>query len=125
MVKPKTTNNFSVGVDIEQTARFVNKKMDSPFLKRIYTFEELCYCFKKLRPHESLAGRFAAKESVKKALSLFTEQPVDHRDIEILNNKLGVPLIYMKNKIGSKFNFSLSISHTGSTAIAVVIAEQK
>lgn len=125
MVKPKIINNISVGVDIEQTARFIGKKINSPFFKRIYTSKELCYCFNKLRPSESLAGRFAAKESVKKALASFIKQPFDYKDIEIINNELGMPLIYVRNKVGNKFNFSLSISHTKNTAIAIVIATQK
>lgn len=125
MVKSKIINNISVGVDIEQTARFINKKINSPFFKRIYTSEELCYCFNKLRPSESLAGRFAAKESVKKALAYFIKQPVGHKDIEILNDEFGAPSIFLENKLGDKFNFSLSISHTKNTAIAVVVAVQK
>ena len=125
MTKSKITNNISVGVDIEQTSRFVKKRINSSFLKRIYTSEELCYCFNKPRPSESLAGRFAAKESVKKALASFTQHPLDFKEIEILNNKSGMPLIYVKNKLGNKFNFSLSISHIQDLAIAVVVAIQK
>jgi holo-[acyl-carrier protein] synthase len=125
MKKSKTTNYIGVGVDIEQTGRFINKKINSPLLKRIYTPEELCYCFNKSRPHESLAGRFAAKESVKKALAIFVKQSVDHKEIEIKINGSGVPLIYVKNKLGNKFNFSLSISHTKNMAIAFVIATLK
>lgn len=125
MTRSQHTKHISVGVDIEQTARFNNKTVTSPFLRRIYTSEELYYCFKKPRSSESLAGRFAAKESVKKALAAFVKQPVDHKDIEILNNEFGVPLIFVRNKFGDKFNFSLSISHTKNMAIAVVIATQK
>ncbi len=124
MDKPKITNNISVGVDMENTARFLNKKINSLFLKRIYTPKELCYCFNKPYPPESLAGRFAAKESVKKALATFTKQPIDHRDIEILNNEFDMPLIFVKQKLGNKFSFSLSISHTENMAIAFVVATQ-
>lgn len=125
MVRSKIKNQISVGVDIERTARFIGKKINSPFLKRLYTPGELNYCFNKQEPSESLAGRFAAKESVKKALAPLIKQPVDHKDIEILNNELGVPLISVENRVGDKFNFSLSISHTKNTAIAVVIATPK
>jgi|SRR3989338_1213354 len=125
MIKSNITNNISIGVDIEQTARFIKKKINSPFLKRIYTSEELWYCFKKSRPSESLAGRFAAKESARKALAQFIERPIDYKDIEIINDGSGIPTISVKNGLKNKFNFSLSISHIKNTAIAVVVITLK
>lgn len=116
---------YSVGIDIEKTSRFAGKKKESPFLKRIFTFEELCYCFKRGHASEHLAGRFAAKESVKKALAGITKQLVDYKDIEVINDKSGVPLVSLKKDLGKGFNFSLSISHTKDIAMAIILATKK
>lgn len=122
MVKLKNNKQIGVGVDIEKTARFIDKKINSPFLNRLYTHNELSYCFNKSHPSESLAGRFAAKESIKKALSSLVETRIDHKDIEIINDKSGIPIVFMRNKMVNKFEFLLSISHTKDMAIAFVIA---
>lgn len=125
MIKLKNNKQIGVGVDIEKTARFVDKKRNSQFLNRLYTNNELSYCFEKSHPSESLAGRFAAKESIKKALTNLVGQAIDHKEIEILNDKLGAPIVFMRNGMGNKFEFSLSISHTKDTAIAFVLAIPK
>ena len=110
----------------ERLKGYLNKKkIDSAFLKRLYTSEELRYCFSKARPPQHLAGRFAAKESVKKALAPLLKQPIDFKDIEIINNESDIPTVLMRSSFENKFSFSLSISHIKNIALAVVIAIQK
>ena len=69
------------------------------------------------RPLQSLAGIFAAKEAVKKALGV----DIDWLDMEITSN--GAPTIKLKNEDGIK-DRSLSISHDGDYAIAFVIFQK-
>jgi len=124
-IKSKIPELYGLGIDMEKISRFRNKKTKSLFLKRIYTSEELYYCFNKAKPAKHLAGRFVAKESVIKAMALFTKQPISHKNIEIINDKFGIPMVSLKNKFGNKFYFSLSISHTKDMAVAAVIVTRK
>tara|TARA_B100000315_G_C14140690_1_gene391220 strand:- start:121 stop:462 length:342 start_codon:yes stop_codon:yes gene_type:complete len=106
---------IGLGIDIEEISRFQNKPKDSTFLKKIFTKNELEYCFKKKDPAQSLAARFCAKEAAIKAspVKLFYSQ------IEIVK-KGDKPSILLKN---SKFKHKIriSLSHCGNYATAVAI----
>lgn len=115
----------SIGIDIEKVSRFQKGKIKSSFLKRIYTAEELRYCSNKAKPAEHLAGRFAAKEAVIKAMALLDKSPLAHKNIEIANDKFGIPSVFLKNQGNQKYRFLLSISHTKDMAIAVVMMNSK
>lgn len=118
-----------IGTDIIEIER-INKaiKSNEMFLKKTFTNKELDqYNIDKLRV-ESIAGNFAAKEAVSKAIGTgfrgFTL-----RDIEIFRDNLGKPIVKVSKKIedilGIKnYNFHISISHNRSTAIAYVILEE-
>lgn len=94
------------------------------FLQRVYTSRELI----EANGHTpSLAARFAAKESVAKALGCGIGK-VGWLDIEIIRNSQRCPLIRLHGpakelaeKIGLDI-WSLSISHTHAHATAFVIA---
>ncbi len=112
-----------IGVDIERVERFahfVNGRND-PFLQRVFTVGELAYCFGQASPAEHLAGRFAAKEAVIKALTNFTNDPVAQSDIEIARNEKGAPIVRLKSGLLPPPNIQISISHTSETAMAFVI----
>ncbi|MCJ7459522.1 MAG: holo-ACP synthase [candidate division Zixibacteria bacterium] len=116
----------SLGIDLIEIKRVkkVKEKWGKRFLERVYTPKELEYCLKKRYPENSLAGRFAAKEAVMKALGTGLSSGVSWREIEILNDKKGKPevLLYGKTKklLGKK-KVLISISHTKEDAIAQAI----
>ena len=58
---------IGIGVDIEKTDRFKKKLKDKRFLNKIFTQEELNYCFSNKYPEKHLAARFAGKEAMIKA----------------------------------------------------------
>ena len=60
--------NFSVGIDAEDIKRFKKIKKGSRFLSNNFTLRELNYCFSYKDFVSRLAGTFAAKEAVFKAL---------------------------------------------------------
>jgi holo-[acyl-carrier protein] synthase len=114
----------AVGVDIieiNRIKRAISRWQDS-FLNRIYTPTELLYT----RNVSSLAARFAAKEAVMKALGTGT-RGVGWKDIEILTNAEGAPLVRLygralkKSKELSLARFQVSLSHSRKYAIAFVI----
>ena len=115
--------NFGVGVDIESIARFKESEFikNKAFLDKIFTEKELDYSFanKSAAPH--LAARFAGKEAVIKALGDMLEFTPDYKEIEILNNEKGIPLVTLKNDKFNEFQAKISLSHCDDKALAFAI----
>jgi len=113
----------SLGIDLIEIERIKKAKnrWGKRFLERVYTPNELEYCLRKRYPETSLAGRFAAKEAVMKALGTGLSSGVRWKDIEILNDRKGKPEVLLygktKNLIGKR-KVLISISHTKEDAIA-------
>ena len=73
---------------------------------------------------ESLAGLWAAKEAVAKALGCGIGKDLSFQDIEIIKNTQGAPSFRLSKKaqkIHQIKDGSLSISHDGGFAIAVAV----
>ncbi len=114
----------AIGVDIIEIGRIdraISEWRDT-FLNRIYTRAEL----ESYHNVSSLAVRFAAKEAVAKALGTGVKG-VNWRDIEILTNEDGAPLIRLcgralerSREIGIA-RFSISMSHSREYAVAFVV----
>lgn len=117
-----------IGTDIVEIDRIEKASSREGFLKKIFTTREIEHLkSRNLRP-EFIAGRFAAKEAIVKALGTGF-QGVRFQEIEIENDILGKPLVLLSGnakKIASKegdYIFHLSISHGRDNAIAYVIWE--
>ncbi|WAI01210.1 holo-ACP synthase [Methanogenium organophilum] len=114
---------ISIGTDIVTIRRFndiVNNEEYS-FLQKNYSDNELDYCFSKENACSHLAGRFAGKEAVIKALYAYGLKPVAYKKIEILNDENGVPKVWIKVKSYEKLKTEISISHCEDKAIAFAI----
>src|SRR5574344_427792 len=113
---------MSVGVDIEDISRFVDKSQ--AFLNRIYTETEQIYCASKVKSERHYAVRFCAKEAITKALnSLGIAQP-DFREIEIYNNEKGCPFVRLPRGY-ENLQVDISLSHDKTKAIAFVVINKK
>lgn len=117
---------LATGVDLIEIARIdeVVTRYGRHYLDRIYTPAELEQCGKRA---ESLAGRFAAKEAVAKALGCGIGD-VGWQEIEVLGNEQNAPqltlhgeALKMANKQGLS-SWSVSISHSQSHSVALVVA---
>lgn len=117
-------SNIGVGVDIEDIERFrlLNSNDDERFLNKIFTKNELKYCFSKTASGPHLAARFAGKEAVLKALSAICDFTLNYKEIEIINNEKGVPIVLLNNKKFNKFSVKLSLSHCKDKTVAFSIA---
>jgi len=112
-----------VGVDIVKVERFIN--VSESFCEKIFTMREREYLHKKTA--ESMAGLFAAKEAVAKALGTGFSGFFP-RDIEILHKAGGQPYVVLHGnakRVAKKMAASvrrlrvcISISHTKTDAIA-------
>lgn len=117
----------SVGTDIIEIHRIEQAVLSwqDSFLRRIYTDAELKSCRNRA---SSLAARFAAKEAVMKALGTGTNE-VKWRDIEIISNSQGAPVVQLHARARSKAEengiakFSVTMSHCKEYAVAVVIGD--
>lgn len=113
--------NISIGCDIEEISRFENKTLenDKGFLNRIFTKNELEYCYSKKNFASHLCARYCAKEAIIKALSGFNISNIYYSDIEILNKDNGAP--FAKIIKYPEIKIKISISHSRSNAVAYVI----
>ncbi len=114
------------GVDLIEIARVaeVVSRHGRRYLERVYTADELNLAAG--RP-ESLAGRFAAKEAVAKALGTGIGE-VAWKEIEILGDEQSAPTLNLYGAAAAKAkeiglsSWSVSISHSLSHALAVAVA---
>ena len=114
------------GVDLIEIARIdeVVARHGKQYLERVYTPAELEYCGKRA---ESLAGRFAAKEAVAKALGTGIGD-VSWKEIEILGDEQNAPTLTLHGMAANKAKelglttWSVSISHSQSHSVAFAVA---
>ena len=120
---------MALGIDVIQISR-VQKVMErhpDRFLQRVYTPEEVAFC--RGRASE-LAARFAAKEATMKALGTGA-RGLAWREIEVLPNRRGKPLIYLYGRARERaeeiglHSLDVSLTHTRQHALALVVGVQE
>jgi holo-[acyl-carrier protein] synthase len=116
-----------IGVDVVDLARFENVLGRTPgIVDRLFTKAEQISAQGHELPLQSLAGRFAVKEAVAKALK--APAGMNFHDCEVSNG--GAPELTISGsvsevaKAAGVTNWHISISHDGPVAIAYVIAER-
>jgi len=122
---------LGVGVDIVKIERFAGLSAKPRFMKKVFSPQEQEYLQSKgAAATASMAGIFAAKEAVAKALSTGFREFLPC-DIEIVQTPHGKPYVILHNKAKTlldKFNKSnigieISISHSETDAIAFAIVQ--
>ena len=116
---------LSTGVDLIEISRIeeVVSRHGKHYLERIFTPAELERSGKRI---ESLAGRFAAKEAVSKALGSGIGEITWH-EIEILGDEQNAPVLSLHGAAQQKAKelglttWSVSVSHSMSHAVAFVV----
>lgn len=116
-----------IGTDIIEIERIRSAlgRMHDSFLKYILTPREIEYSTKFKDPAPHIAGRFAAKEAIAKALGTGLGASLSFQDIEVLNNELGQPIVTLSSRTMEFFKspqIHLSISHCKEHAIAFAIS---
>ena len=80
------------------------------------------------RPTEALAVRFAAKEATMKALGVGLGS-IDFHDVEVVHASTGRPFLNVQGRADALASaagvalFHVSLTHTETTAQAIVLAE--
>ena len=123
---------YGIGTDIINVSRIgkILKKNKIEFKKKIFTKKEIFYCDSKKNSASYYAKRFAAKEAFVKALGTGFSNGLLHKDVEVIKNKKGKPIIKISprsakivNKIlkNKKYSIHLSLSDDKPWAVATVI----
>ena len=119
----------SLGLDIVEIARIEKdiERFGERFVNRILGEKERLQYRKRNDRTLFLAGRFAAKEAVVKALGKYlTERPPLHQ-LEIINDASGRPELVLPDDVKAKLRGArclLSITHERNYAAAVAIFEE-
>ncbi len=114
----------AIGIDLIELERIGSaiSRFGSAFLEKILTHNECEEARLHKNPVGFVAGRFAAKEAIAKALQTGFGKYLAFHDIEISNNHDGAPFVTLSQKAQEHFGnpaFHLSISHAKSMATAV------
>ena len=118
---------MTTGVDIIELDRIraAIERWGERFVQRIYTEGERAYCRGRI---PQLAGRFAAKEAVMKALGTGT-RGVGWQDVEVVRPRGRRPTIRLHRRAygaAERLGFhrlAVSISHSRDYAVAFVVGE--
>ena len=116
---------ISIGTDIVKVSRIKDliEKNEKKFLSKVFTKEEITYCYSYENPEVHFSGKYAAKEAIKKALlSNNAIERISLKNIKILNKDNKAPYVVIDNLSG--LNYNVSISHEGEYAIAFVVIEK-
>lgn len=128
-----------MGTDIVQIERI--RKLRPAAVTRLLTPAEEAYCRRHVTADARIAGRFAAKEAILKALGTGLGDGAHWRDIEILPDEKGAPHARFHGAVAEKIDglaalassppgasshatrCHLSISHQGDYAVAYAVLE--
>jgi holo-[acyl-carrier protein] synthase len=120
--------NIAVGIDIIEVERVrkVFERHGERFLKRVYTPSEIQQCRGKAT---RLAGRFAAKEAISKALGTGLHG-VAWREMEVVQLRSGRPTVRLHGNARRRAEqlglsaFDVSIADLAQFSIAIAVAVQ-
>lgn len=118
-----------MGVDLVDIDRIRRACMaHARFVMRVYTDAERQEALQPSPHYERLAGRFAVKEAVSKALGCGIG-PVSFSEIETVNLANGAPVVHLYGAAREKAesmgvrHVHVSISHEKTMAVAMIILE--
>lgn len=121
---------LGLGIDIIEIVRIKQsiETYGDKFLNKIFTKNEIEYSITKPNQYQHFAARFAAKEAIYKALSSDTNQVYSWQDVEIYNEKNGLPKVKfygaLKNYLNENKQIKISMSHSEHYVTCVAILYQ-
>ena len=115
-----------IGIDIVVISRIEKmiEKFGDKALKKFLSDDEILL----VKTPSTAAGFWAAKEAASKAIGTGIGSTCSFHDIKIAKSDKNAPLLKYKKHIRKKFKIkqtSLSITHDGGFAIAVVVSKVK
>lgn len=119
---------IGIGTDIIEIDRIENAiNKNNSFLEKVFTAKEIEMFKSRNMRSEVIAGNFAAKEAVSKALGTGF-RGFSLTDMEVLRDELGKPIVFLSKDIEKlisvEYRLNISISHNKTSAIAFAILEE-
>ena len=124
---------LGIGVDIIQNKRIKRLIKNKKFIKRSFSKKEIELSKNSKNKTNFFAKRFAAKESLSKAIGTGFRKGLNLKDIEILNDVNGKPFYSKKKKVSNiinqifeinKYHLFLSITDERDYSIAFTILQK-
>lgn len=117
-------NPRGIGTDIIEIERFQKAFQRTPQIAdKLFSEKEKSYCLSKGKNAIlHMAGRFAAKEAIAKALGTGFGKELSFLDLEIINNEKGQPEVFLSEKFKQKFQGKILISISHSETVAAAFA---
>lgn len=119
-----------IGVDIIEIERIQQAiENNGEFLNKYFTSGEVEYFIERKMKPQHIAGGFAAKEAISKALGTGF-RGIGLKDIEVLRDEFGKPYVNYTEKLKSVLQgygqaaIHISISHNRNDAVAYAILEK-
>jgi len=118
---------IGIGVDIVENTRIKNLIKNKNFVSRIFSRKEINKAKKIKNKVNYYSKRFAAKESLSKAIGTGFRKGLNFKDISILNDKYGKPSYEINNSVKKliylnfkerKIKISLSLADEKKYSIA-------
>lgn len=123
---------LQMGFDVCRIGEIEQMLKDGPAaLERIFAPEERQYSASQTHPAQHLAGIFAAKEALAKAVREPSLLGKYYREVTIGHQENGTPDLKLSESLAKAFSdrgirvADFSISHDGDYAMAAVLVEQK
>ena len=113
-----------VGIDSVEISRIRKSLEINGFAEKVYSPAEREFFKSKKDPSSSAAANFAAKEAFGKAIGTGISG-FKMNEVSVLRDQSGAPYLQLTGKakeLGKLFNFTVSLTHTATTATAIVIA---
>jgi holo-[acyl-carrier protein] synthase len=126
--EPTATNLMSAsglvacGVDMEQIDDLPKAAdyWEDAFYRASFTPAEISYCLLQESPPHHFAARWCAKEALKKCDAAFLTEEFNR--LEVANDPSGAPyLLHRTDGQARRLPHALSLSHTSTAAVAVVV----
>lgn len=115
-----------LGIDLAEVARYQFDDVERErFARKVYTAEEMAYAMRKRHWAERLAGFYAAKEATRKAFG----HAIPWRAVGVSHEHSGKPILRLFGRyeqlveLRGIIAMHLTITHTATTAAAVVVLE--
>jgi len=118
-----------IGIDAVEIARVrsARTRLGDRFEQRVLSAAEQELLATSATPDTFFAGRFAAKEAVMKVLGTGWAKGVRFRDIEVLRDSDGVPVVHLSGEAALRARalgvgqILVSITHTRDLAMAMAV----
>ena len=113
---------IGIGVDIVNNERIKKSINDRKFVNRVFSKVEIIYSKKIKNKSSYFAKRFAAKESLSKAIGTGFRKGLNFKDISIVNDKKGKPYYKLNNNVKKLI---YSIFKVKKIKISLSLADEK